>query len=73
MLRRGNVSQVWDPEKLADTSEASLLHKHKLTPFTDVPLKGRVAATYVRGQLVFKEGSGVSPRGCGTPLLRGQL
>lgn len=61
--------QVWDPEKLADTSEAVLQHKHKLTPYKDQELRGRVVATYVRGQQVFADGK-LSAKPYGQTLLR---
>lgn len=45
-------AQVWDPDALADTSTAHLQHRHKLTPYKDVRLHGRVHATFVRGHQV---------------------
>jgi len=60
---------VWDPEALADTSKASYRHQVKLSPYMDMPLYGRVEATYVRGQRVF-EGGASAPRPCGSPILR---
>ena len=65
--------QVWDPEALANTSEAALQHKHKLTPYRDQALAGRVVSTFVRGQQVFAEGSVLSPDPCGSTLLRDNL
>ena len=44
--------QVWNPNELADTSRDSLNHKHKLTPYQDMKLKGKVVATYADGQQV---------------------
>ena len=44
--------QVWNPNELADTSRNSLNHKHKLTPYQDMKLNGKVVATYVDGQQV---------------------
>ena len=46
------VTQVWDPNELADTSRDSLNHKHKLTPYQDMKLNGKVVATFVDGQQV---------------------
>lgn len=63
---------VWDPDQLADTSEAALQHKHKLTPYRDRKLAGRVVATYVRGHQVFS-GTTLSPQPCGSTLLRNKL
>lgn len=44
--------KVWDPDTLADTSPGSLHHKHKMTPYEGMELKGRVKATIVGGQQV---------------------
>lgn len=64
--------QVWDPEGFADTSGAALQHRHKLTPYEDEALQGRVEATYVRGKQVFSRGI-LSPKACGAPVLKGAL
>ena len=48
----GACTQVWEPDALADTSAAHLQHRHKLTPYKDVRLHGRVHATFVRGHQV---------------------
>lgn len=68
---------------MADTSTAALEHKHKVTPYQDMQLPGKVEATFVRGQLVFQEsgldgiglkpGRHLAPRPCGNVLLYGQL
>jgi hypothetical protein len=76
-------AQVWDPDALADTSPAALHHRHPLTPYAGLPLRGRVAATFVRGQQVFaapgarvgffdhlEVGTGLSRRACGRPMAR---
>ena len=77
--------QVWDPEALADTSTAGLYHHHKLTPYADRKLHGRVVATFVRGHQVFAApgqglgselphgagaGVGLSPRVCGRTVTK---
>ncbi|CAL8462109.1 g1640 [Coccomyxa elongata] len=66
---------VWDPEALADTSEEALQHRHKLTPYTGLPLHGRVAATFVRGHQVFSAAAKkpLAPQVCGKPVLRHKL
>lgn len=53
--------QVWDPDMLADTSRESLLHKHKLTPYQDMKLKGKVLATFVSGHQVGTRPAGLAP------------
>ncbi|KAJ9522783.1 hypothetical protein QJQ45_019804 [Haematococcus lacustris] len=47
---------VWEPESPADTSIAANQHKHKLTPYTDLPLLGKVVGTIVQGHFVFMSG-----------------
>lgn len=64
--------QVWDPEALADTSSASLHHRHKSTPYQDMKLLGRVKATFVQGHLVFTEAEGPTSSACGSVLLKSQ-
>ncbi|GMH37446.1 hypothetical protein BSKO_05319 [Bryopsis sp. KO-2023] len=51
---------VWDPDKLADTSKGGCYHRHKLTPYRDLEMKGRVLATWVGGRLAFEDGKGVT-------------
>lgn len=63
---------VWDPEQLADTSPAALQHRHKVSPYAERALRGRVLATFVRGSQVFsqQEGGGVAAgQACGAQLL----
>ena len=78
MLTASCDGQVWDPDALADTSEAGCFHKHKsTTAFRGTQLKGRVKATFVRGQRVFEDtplaAARVAQGACGSMLLRGQL
>jgi allantoinase len=55
---------VWDPEEEWTVAGAELQHRHKLTPYEGERLRGRVKRTYVRGQLVYDEGTFVgAPRG----------
>ena len=63
-----NCLQVWDPEALADTSLEGNQHKHKVTPYADMPLKGKVLATYVGGHRVYEEHHGVFSGACGSVL-----
>ncbi len=47
---------VWDPEE-EWTVDASVLHqRHKLTPYAGRRLAGRVRRTYLRGELVYRDG-----------------
>lgn len=64
---------VWSPEALADTSLGQMQSRHKLTPYTDARLHGRVRATFVRGQLVFDEQCSpnfAKTKPCGKVLIR---
>ena len=63
---------VWRPEQAADTSAAALQHRHKVTPYADMALQGRVLATFVRGSQVFAEGRGVAPAACGRRVTSSQ-
>ena len=65
--------QVWDPEALADTSSAGLFHRHKITPYADMQLQGKVHASFVQGHMVFSAAKQLSRTGCGQPILRHQL
>lgn len=62
--------QVWDPEAAADTSVAANRHQHKLSPYNDMQLQGRVLATFVRGHKVFDAGAGVFEGVCGSVVRR---
>jgi allantoinase len=54
---------VWDPDAPADTTQAALLHKNKLSPYRGRKLLGRVLETYVAGELVYDHGRIAEPQG----------
>lgn len=57
---------VWRPE--ASTNTAAVFHRQPGSPYEDLPLAGRVVTTYVRGRIVFRDGS--SPlSACGEVIL----
>ena len=60
---------MWEPEKAADTSVASNKHLHKLSPYTDMQLKGKVLATVVGGRMIHMFGV-LSKRPCGAVIDR---
>ncbi|KXZ50155.1 hypothetical protein GPECTOR_17g791 [Gonium pectorale] len=60
---------VWEPETRTNTSVALNLHTHKLSPYTDVPLKGKVLASVVGGELMALFGN-TNKQPCGTLLLK---
>lgn len=63
-------AQVWDPEAAADTSAGHNRHQHKVSPYTDMPLKGQVLATFVKGHKVYDEQEGVFEGHCGSVVRR---
>jgi allantoinase len=44
---------LWDPEPRFVVDPATLLHRHKLTPYAGRELFGKVSATYVGGRRIF--------------------
>jgi allantoinase len=46
---------VWNPEKEFKIEEKNIQHRHKITPYLGLILRGPVLKTYVGGQLVFDE------------------
>lgn len=47
---------VWDPHAETTVDAAALHHRHQVTPYAGVKLKGRVITTLVRGRVVFDGG-----------------
>jgi allantoinase len=58
---------VWDPEAEFTVDPELIYHRHKLTPYSGMELKGSVTATYVRGEKVYEGGSFTA--GTGTFIL----
>ena len=48
---------VWDPSSSFRVRGRDLAHRHDVTPYEDCELGGTVSRTYMRGKLVFEEGS----------------
>ncbi|KAJ8490274.1 hypothetical protein OPV22_011995 [Ensete ventricosum] len=61
---------VWEPEVEFELDENyKTFHKHpNISPYIGRRLSGKVLATFVRGNLVFSEGSH-APAACGSPIL----
>lgn len=59
---------VFEPDAQWVVDPAKLHHRHPLTPYAGRTLKGKVRATYVRGEKVY-DGSDVSGPACGEILL----
>jgi allantoinase len=62
---------IFDPEKRLRVAPNKLHHRHKLTPYAGRELIGAVEATFLRGQLIFDNGT-VSEMPRGRVLRRGQ-
>jgi allantoinase len=54
---------VWDPDGITEVRGEALEHRHPLTPYEGMRLRGRVETTILRGETVFAEGRVVSGRG----------
>ncbi|MGQ0561010.1 MAG: allantoinase AllB [Gemmatimonadota bacterium] len=83
-MRKGGIAPgrdadivVFDPDAIGTVRGAALEHRHKLTPYEGMQLRGKVHATYLRGERVYDgegqegsrgEGAFAEPRG---RLLRG--
>lgn len=55
---------IWDPDDTAVVDSAMLLHRHSLTPYAGMRLRGVVRTTLLRGEVVFSDGHVLpTPRG----------
>lgn len=59
---------VWDPDGALVVDAAALAHRHSLTPYQGLTLRGTVVATFLRGEQV--AGDGVVSSGRGRMLAR---
>lgn len=48
---------VWDPDAESHLDPAALYHRHPVTPYAALRLRGRVVTTLVRGETVLQEGT----------------
>jgi allantoinase len=62
-LRKGRIKAgsdadfvIFDPESEFEVSEKLLHYRHPVSPYLGEKLRGKVEATYLRGNLVFKDG-----------------
>lgn len=65
-LAPGNDADIviWDPDAAWVVHGAALEHRHPVTPYDGLRLRGRVVATYLRGRLVYDGGAVVgAPEG----------
>jgi allantoinase len=69
--RKGRIAVGWDadlvafdPDARSRVDGARLLHRHKVTPYAGVEVEGRVATTWLRGEVVQEDGVPLgAPRG----------
>lgn len=54
---------VWDPQAVTAVEGASLEHRHALTPYEGMALRGRIVATFLGGREVFSGGTVAGFRG----------
>ncbi|MEZ4268525.1 MAG: allantoinase AllB [Myxococcota bacterium] len=55
---------AFDPDAVGRVDAASLLHRHKVTPYAGAEISGRVVTTWLRGEVVHDDGATVgTPRG----------
>jgi allantoinase len=55
---------VWNPERRFIVRPKMLLHRHKLTPYLNQPLRGEVETTFLRGEMIYDRGQFLgAPRG----------
>ena len=50
---------IWDPETEITVDPANLHHRHPVTPYAGLRLRGRVNTTILRGDIVFHDGESV--------------
>ena len=64
LIEIGTDLIVWDPDAESSVDPAALYHRHPVTPYAGLRLRGRVVTTLVRGETVRREGTwGTEPLG----------
>jgi allantoinase len=58
---------IWDPDSHDRVIASQLQHRHPVTPYEGMHLKGRIHKTILRGQVIFDDREFVPP--IGKPLL----
>ena len=59
---------LWDPDAETTVDSSALYHRHSLTPYEGMRLRGQVHRTWLRGELVF-DGGGISRPASGRIVL----
>lgn len=55
---------IWDPDAVTVVNPSALHHRHPVTPYAGMTLRGRVRTTILRGEVVFDDGQ-VAPEATG--------
>jgi allantoinase len=51
---------IWDPDAVDVIDPSTLYHRHPVTPYAGMPVRGQVRTTILRGSVIFNEGKVVS-------------
>lgn len=54
---------VFDPDNTSSVVAEALEHRHKITPYDGMELRGSIDATYLRGERIYEAGQFTEPRG----------
>jgi len=54
---------LWDPDVEQVVDPAALYHRHPITPYAGMRLRGKVRTTILRGQIVYEDGAFAEPSG----------
>jgi allantoinase len=60
---------VWDPSGTCPTAKTDIQHRHPLSPYERMNLRGRILQTIVGGKIVYDQGN-FPNLGCGNIILR---
>jgi len=58
-IERGHDADlvVWEPDRVFSVERSTIQHRHQVTPYLGMELRGKIQQTYLRGQLVYHNGS----------------
>ncbi len=64
-IREGSDADfvIWDPEAALTVRGGELFHRHPLTPYEGMTLRGVVVATVLRGEIIYRNGQVTTGRG----------
>lgn len=54
---------IWNPNRSIKVEPSMIEHRHKLTPYAGEVLRGAVEKTFVRGEIVYDDGTFSMPKG----------